>query len=188
MIITEKLDGSNVGIARIDGKILALGRAGYLAQSSRFAQHQIFAEWVRANEQRWLDALLDGERIVGEWMAQAHGTKYTLPSGPFAAFDLMRLDKRALHDALWKRCSDNGIPTPKLIHDGGPMSVEEAMRLHGDGIHGAEEPEGVVYRVERNGVFDFLAKWVRPDKVDGKYLPGVSQSVVDKPVWNWKDW
>jgi len=28
--------------------------------------------------------------------------------------------------------------------------------------------EGLVYRVERKGKVDFLAKWVRPDKV-GRY-------------------
>lgn len=46
-----------------------------------------------------------------------------------------------------------------------------------------DEPEGVVYRVERHGKVDFLCKWVRPDKVDGKYLPEISGK---PPVWNWK--
>lgn len=31
VIVQEKLDGSNVGIARLNGEILALTRAGYLA-------------------------------------------------------------------------------------------------------------------------------------------------------------
>jgi hypothetical protein len=30
---------------------------------------------------------------------------------------------------------------------------------------------------------DFLAKWVRPDKVDGMYLPEISGK---EPVWNWR--
>jgi hypothetical protein len=33
-----------------------------------------------------------------------------------------------------------------------------------------EKPEGVVYRCERNGEVDFMAKFVREDKEDGKYL------------------
>lgn len=31
-------------------------------------------------------------------------------------------------------------------------------------------PEGLVYRCERKGEFDFMAKWVRPDFIPGKYL------------------
>ena len=31
IIVQEKLDGSNVGIAKIDGNIMALTRAGYMA-------------------------------------------------------------------------------------------------------------------------------------------------------------
>src|SRR5580692_34167 len=71
VIVTEKLDGSNVGVARIGDEILALGRAGYLAQSSKYEQHQLFAAWVREREERFRAALLPGQRIVGEWLAQA---------------------------------------------------------------------------------------------------------------------
>ena len=40
-------------------------------------------------------------------------------------------------------------------------------------LHG-EEVEGAVWRVEREGRVDFLAKYVRPDKIDGKYFPQIS--------------
>jgi len=33
--------------------------------------------------------------------------------------------------------------------------------------------EGLIFRVERKGQFDFLAKWVRPDYVAGEFLPGL---------------
>jgi hypothetical protein len=47
------------------------------------------------------------------------------------------------------------------------------------GTYGALDPvEGAVWRVERNDKVDFLAKYVRPDKVDGSYFEG-------EPVWNW---
>lgn len=186
VIVTEKLDGSNVGIANIDGHIVALGRAGHLAQSSMFEQHQLFADWVREREGKFAHAIPRGWRLVGEWMAQAHGTIYTLPHGPFAAFDLMQGDRRAPFSRLRTICGTHGIPMPKLIHVGGAISVELAMDLHGPGLHGADEPEGVVYRVERDGEVDFLAKWVRPDKVDGKWLPGLSVSITDRDVWNWR--
>lgn len=186
IIVTEKLDGSNVGIARVGDAIYALGRAGYLAQSSKYEQHQLFAAWVREREGEFLAALVDGERLVGEWMAQAHSTRYTLPQGPFAAFDLMVENKRRPFSMMRHVCGAVGVPTPKLLHAGAPISVEAAMALHGAGDHGCDEPEGVVYRVERGGEFDFMAKWVRPDKIDGKYLPDVAGAVSAVPVWNWR--
>jgi hypothetical protein len=184
IIVTEKLDGSNVGIANVNGSIFALGRAGYLAQTSKYEQHQLFADWVRRDEQRWRQILKPGQRLVGEWMAQAHGTRYTLPHGPFAAFDLMEGGDRVLFDQLKELCVAYEIPMPRLIHDGGPLSVETAMSLHGNGDHGClDEPEGAVWRIERKGEFDFIAKWVRSDKIDGKYLPEISKG---EPVWNWR--
>lgn len=183
IIVTEKLDGSNVGIARIGDEIVALGRAGHLASTSKYEQHRMFADWVQARRRIFLDMLWPGHRVVGEWMAQAHGTRYALPKGPFAAFDLMNDEKRLPFDHLRGLCEGYNIPLPKIIHIGGPLAIEKAMELHGSGDHGAiDAPEGVVYRVERKGQFDFMAKWVRPDKVDGHYLPEIS----GKPeVWNW---
>ncbi|SRR5258706_1039305 len=185
IIVTEKLDGSNVGIARVDDTIYALGRAGYLAQTSKFEQHQLFADWVRGYERKFMQVLDNGERLVGEWMAQAHGTKYSLPFSPFIAFDLMVEDKRKSFGDLYGLCGTYDIAMPEIIHIGGPITVEEAMKKQNN-IHGYDPddgPEGVVYRVERKGEFDFMAKFVRPDKVDGKYLPEVSGK---EPIWNWR--
>jgi RNA ligase len=184
VIVTEKADGSNTGIVRIEDQILALGRAGYLAQTSKYEQHQLFACWVRENEDYWRKVLKPGQRIVGEWMAQAHGTRYSLPNGPFIAIDVMEGQNRMPFLELGKFCQRWHIAMPKLIHQGGAIPVEKAMSILGQGNHGAlDAPEGVVYRVERNGKYDFMAKWVRPDKVDGCYLPEVSGG---DPIWNWR--
>src|SRR2546428_14109019 len=64
--VQEKLDGSMTAVALLDGEILALGRSGYLAQTSPFEQHQRFAAWVRENEQRFRAVLHEGERLCGE--------------------------------------------------------------------------------------------------------------------------
>lgn len=185
IIVTEKLDGSNVGIARIGDKIVALQRAGFLAALSPFSQHHLFADWVKQREDIFRAMLQPGERLVGEWMAQAHGTRYSLPQGPFAAFDLMIDDKRAPYRDVLQRAGEHSIPVPKLIaHHHGPISIAAAMEVLGQGDHGClEEPEGAVWRVERRGEFDFMGKWVRPNKKDGSYLPEVTG---ENPVWNWR--
>ena len=46
-----------------------------------------------------------------------------------------------------------------------------------------EAPEGVVYRIERKGRVIDVAKWVRPDKVDGELLP---ENTGREAVWNWR--
>jgi len=197
VIVTEKLDGSNCGVALLDGQILALGRAGYLAQSSPYEQHQLFAYWVRQNEASFRKILREGERCVGEWLAQAHGTKYDLPCPPFCVFDIMKGRERAPWSEVLERCYPL-VNTVPVLHDGGAVAIETIMhdlnavpRAYGQcdekrfyGWFGAmEEVEGAVWRVERKGKFDFMAKYVNPDKLDGKYLEKVSGQ---PPIWNWR--
>lgn len=192
IIVQEKLDGTNVSVAKIEGQIVPLIRAGYAAVDSHHLQHRMFAEWAF---ERWdrFDALLDeGERACGEWLAQAHGTKYRLVTEqvarePFALFDIMRVHDRVLYDDMIGREASAWFHLPTLLHAGGPCTIEQANRFLGKhGHHGATDPaEGCVWRVERRGKVDFLAKYVRPDKVDGCYLPGTDNTLVTEPVWNW---
>lgn len=188
IIVQEKLDGSNVAVARLgDGSLAALGRSGYLAQSSPYEQHQLFAAWVRRHEDRFA-FLNPGERLCGEWLAQAHGTIYKLGHEPFVAFDLIRVDARATFKEFDERVRGAGFVTPHVLSVGPPFAIEAAIALLGErGFHGAVDPvEGAVWRVERRGVVDFLCKYVRPDKKDGVYLPELSKT---EAVWNWKpDW
>jgi RNA ligase len=185
IFVTEKLDGSNVGVARVGDELLALGRAGYLAETSEYLQHQWFAAWVKDNRGRFMELLADGERCVGEWLAQAHGTRYTLTHEPFVVFDLMEGKQRLPWLVAADRIRLAGFTTPLLLNDGcSPMSVEAALQSAADNSpHGADDIEGAVWRVERDGAFDFMAKFVKHSKVDGGLLPEISG--VDA-VWNWR--
>ncbi|MBI2435852.1 MAG: RNA ligase family protein [Candidatus Hydrogenedentes bacterium] len=184
VIVQEKLDGSNVAVARVKGQFMALGRAGWPARSSRYEQHQWFAVWVQRNEARF-DFLGEGQWLSGEWLAQAHGTRYDLTGRePFVAFDWFQDGKRTPFDEFTRTCASRFV-LPKQLHGGKALSVAAALTLLGEfGHYGALDPaEGVVYRVERKGKVDFLAKYVRPDKVDGLYLPEISGKDA---VWNWR--
>lgn len=181
VIVQEKLDGSNVGIARLNGRIFPLTRSGYVADTSPYPQHHEFHKWVMRDQERWLNILEEGERLCGEWLYQAHGTKYTLQHEPFVAFDLMKGNIRLTYDEFLTRVSKADVVIPHLIHRGEAISIEEVMKKLGKyGFHGAtDEIEGAVWRVEciknpRNGKkprhVEFLCKYVRPDKIDGIYL------------------
>ena len=187
IVVQEKLDGSCTAVAKIDDQIVALGRSGYLAQSSKYEQHQLFAFWVREREDYFQKTLKNGERLVGEWLAQAHGTRYDLKDiPPWVPFDLMVGHDRLIHTDFLRRLGDcPPFETPTTSSGGIPGTPEEHLgwfqelnRFNAIGL-----VEGVVYRVERKGKVDFLAKYVRPDKVDGCFLPEISNQ---EAVWNWR--
>jgi hypothetical protein len=187
--VQEKVDGSCVSVAIIGGDVVALGRAGYLAQSSKYEQHQLFAYWVRLNAERFRKTLGEGERIVGEWLAQAHGTRYHLPHEPFVAFDLFekagrKPGRRLTVSEFYTRAVPLFV-TPRILFGGqAPVTIESVLPILETSGHGAiDQVEGAVWRVERKGEVDFLAKWVRPTKVDGCYLPETSGK---EAVWNWR--
>jgi hypothetical protein len=183
VIVQEKLDGSNVAIANIDGVIVPLVRSGYVANTSPYKQHHLFSNWVYGQVDRFLSLLQPGERLCGEWLAQAHGTRYALTHDPFVGFDLMVGQTRLLYTDFVARTQAIDLVTPTLLHQG-PMAfgVDQALRAIAVSGHGAIDPvEGAVWRVERHGVVEFLVKYVRSDKADGCYL----SSVTGQPeVWN----
>jgi len=183
VIVTEKLDGSNCGVCLLNGEIIALTRAGYRAETSPYEQHWHWNNWVKSNESRFRYVLKEGERIVGEWLMQAHGTRYNLMHEPFVVFDLMREHTRLCYDEMISRTI--GFSHPKILHRGNrPLSIEASLNILGEhGWHGAVDlAEGCVWKIERKGQVDFMCKFVRPDKVDGVYLPQISKK---DPVWNW---
>lgn len=187
VIIQEKLDGSCCAVARIDGLIVPLNRAGWPAVSAPWLQHRYFHNWVMVNCDRfsWLE---EGERVVGEWLALAHSTRYKLWHEPFVPFDIMRkgkkkIDVRATFSEFNERIVATRLITPFTISIGPAMPAEDALRFAQErNHHGAMDPiEGVVYRVEFEGRVGFLAKFVRADKVDGKYFA----ENYGEDVWNW---
>jgi hypothetical protein len=186
--VQEKLDGSNVAIAKLNGEIIALQRSGYRAETSPYLQHQIFALWVEAEQARFSDLLENGEWLSGEWLLQAHGTRYDLLHEPFVAFDLWHEGQRVTYDKFRDRMGFQ-VTTAWVLHrDHRSFSVDLAFKQHLDHKgslpqwHGAIDPiEGAVWRVERNDAVDFLCKFVRQDKADGKYLPEISGN---PPIWN----
>jgi len=178
IILTEKVDGSNVGVVRKNGRLHAITRSGYEAVTSPHAQHVAFEKYLQNN--RYLfDWLPEGWRVCGEWCIMAHGTIMDISNeSPFVAFDIFNSEnKRILFLDFHATCKMWGIPMVPVLHIGQPVSIKNAIKLLGDGHYGKpEKPEGCVWRCEREGRVDFLAKWVRADKEDGKYL--------DSVIWN----
>ena len=183
IIVQEKLDGSNVGVLRDGDNIIPLQRAGFRAVASPYLQHRLFHNWAWERRGQFLEVLEPGERLVGEWLAMAHGTRYDLTGRPpFVAFDIMTGTTRLPFVSFCERINCK-FATPPLLGRGA-MTIEAALEKLGEnGFYGAiDQAEGCVWRIERKGKVDFLAKYVRPNKVDGKYFPNISGT---SEVWNW---
>lgn len=174
VIVLEKYDGSNVGVCKAGGKIYAITRSGYLASTSPYKQHHYFSDWVESKKHLFMQTLEEGERLCGEWLMQAHGIKYNIQwtSQPVVFFDWYDSDNKRkpyfeLVDLLW-------LPVARVLHHGGACPVADLVSELNEGTVGLmaenNKPEGMVYRLERNKKVEFMAKWVRPDFVAGKYM------------------
>lgn len=181
ILVFEKYDGSNIGVCKKEGKIFALTRAGWAASTSPYSQHHIFSDWVKDREGYFHKILNEGERVAGEWMIQAHGLRYEIKEDPILFFDYFSADnKRQTFDSL----VDLGLQAPRLLHRGDSILVDdlkEKLNLKSELIKSIDDPEGMVYRVERKGKVDFLAKWVRGDFKTGQYCIGVDEEDL---IWN----
>ena len=186
VIVQEKLDGSNVGIAKLHGEIIPLVRSGHHASSSPYEQHHHFANWVQQRHKLFDAVLLEGERLCGEWLLQAHGTRYNLQNRePFVAFDLLyNRHERVVFTEFQSRLASSEIAIVPTVYIGAQaLSIQDAMQLLRESHYGALDPvEGAIWRIERDGKVEFLVKYVRPDKVDGVYLPEVTGN--GRTIWN----
>ncbi|MEO1269305.1 MAG: RNA ligase family protein [Myxococcota bacterium] len=180
VVVLEKLDGTCVAAVRLGEQVVAIGRQGHRADRSLFLGRRHFAAWVQLHHHALRALLADGERVVGEWLSVAHGTRYALPHEPFVAFDLIRGERRAGWDEVVRRCTAVQIPTAATLHAGSPCSIEAALeRLGPHGLHGAlDEAEGLIWRVERHlkghTRVHTVAKYVRATHTTGRYLADVT--------------
>jgi len=195
IIVEEKLDGACMAVANIDGEIVPLIRAGYRARDGLYEHLRAFDPWVMERADLFKRLLEPGERVVGEWLAMAHGTLYDCKEpmfAPFVAFDIFRNNERILRKEFWPRiisliadlCRDCcGISAATPIVFDGPLPISKALHMLGERGHAGalEKPEGAVWRCEREGRVEFLAKYVRPEKIDGRYLPEVSGA---EAIWH----
>ena len=114
ILVFEKYDGSNVGVAKVENKIFALTRPGYEASTSPYKQHHYFANWVKKRELLFADMLQNGERITGEWLAQAHGLVYKIEVEPIVFFDYFTPNNERV---LFKELRAKQLNTGYNYHD-----------------------------------------------------------------------
>lgn len=174
VIITEKVDGCNVGVLKRNGKLYPIQKKGYDVRTNEYEWIRGFSYFVECNQNRFYTMLDEGERACGEWMIKSHTLSYDLPSEPFILFDIIKGEgkktKRANYFELIKRSREYKFTNPGLVHIGESMPPEYAISILGGGYHGCLDiPEGVVYRYENlEKGFIFSGKFVNNQKLGKK--------------------
>jgi hypothetical protein len=111
-------------------------------------------------------------------MHTAMGTRYHIedPDDLFLSFALINGKTRQPYDEFVRRTGLAGIRRAALISDGPPVSIADTMAALGEaGFHGAlDGVEGAVWVHENGGEFRGIAKFVKADKVDGRYISSVT--------------
>lgn len=149
VIVTEKVDGCNVGVLRRGNSLYPLIRKGYDVRTNQYEWIRDFAKFVDKNRLRFLHLLSNEERVCGEWMIKTHTIRYNMPHEPFVCFDIIAGNRRVRYSTLRERLENSSFVPAGLVHSGGAISTDRAIELLGSGFHGAiDAPEGVVYRYE----------------------------------------
>lgn len=186
VIVTEKVDGCNVGVLRQGDNLIPLLRKGYCVKSNPLEWIKKFEGFVKLRKERFLSLLNNGERVCGEWMVKTHTLSYKMTHEPFICFDLINETYRDKYLNAKLRLETNGFTTAGLIHYGTAIPIETALTMANDGFHGATNGiEGIVYRYENKNGFVFSGKYVSNPLVGNNE---VFRNNMDSGIMNkWKD-
>ncbi len=189
IFVSEKVDGSCTGVLRRGDRLVAMTRSGARAADSQALQLRLFAQWVDINQERFFRVLEDGELMVGEWLLQAHGTRYRFYHEPYMVHDIFNEahDSRLAYRSLQERILPGQFLTPELLYVGASgISIREAGKLLGhSGFLGAlDGAEGMVWRIERRNRQPMLVKFVRPEFTAGQFMFALGRPTRPEPYWN----
>ncbi|QRW05852.1 ATP-dependent DNA ligase [Ceratobasidium sp. AG-Ba] len=177
VVITEKIDGANLGFSLSPLKELLVQNRSHYIHSGDHAQFKDLDTWI-ADHREGLYMVLDRdiafpERYVlyGEWMAATHSIAYTCLRSLFYAFDLFdratntfvsrsRLELTLAHQGIELTpviAIQNSIPTNEELI----QMVRQKSRFYPGPV------EGVYVKVENNQVVRQRGKVVRGDFIAG---------------------
>jgi atypical dual specificity phosphatase len=181
IIITEKVDGANLGISLNEtGKVLVQNRAHWVNSKTHF-QFKKLDLWIDEHREGLYQVLAVDETfpqryvLFGEWMVCTHSINYSRLPDQFLAFDLYdrTTETFASRDVLEERLRDSGVHlVPVLEKRSGhskSMPTDDELRAM------VQQPsnfydgrvEGVYLKLEKGGRVIDRGKVVRGDFIAG---------------------
>jgi hypothetical protein len=166
----SKLDGTNIGISFVDGKIFLQNR-GHEIKTGEHVQYNLFRNWAYT-VMPYLEAVLNDRYILyGEWLFAVHTVVYkTLPHYLFE-FDVWDKQESCFLDTAKRTDILNGLIYRNMLQQVpvvhiGRLSYEDARKLvNHKPYFGEEKPEGLYLKIEKDGKTIGRYKFVRPDFV-----------------------
>ncbi len=88
VVVEEKLDGANAGIAVVDGALRLQSRGHALVGGAREKHWDLFKRWASAHAGALIELLRDGHTLYGEWLYAKHTIFYDELPHYFLEFDI----------------------------------------------------------------------------------------------------
>lgn len=138
--IEEKIDGSNVGIHKVDDELILQSR-NLILDKDKPGSFSKFVAWVKEHEAGLLEYMHDGELWYGETVGMG---KLRYPNAPpFILFDILHASKEWSKRAHFPPNIDINIPLYVGLYQG----IEHVRSFLGPSqYNGAIEKEGVVVK------------------------------------------
>jgi hypothetical protein len=190
VVVEEKLDGANAGIAVVDGALRLQSRGHALVGGAREKHWDLFKRWASAHAGALIDLLRDGHTLYGEWLYAKHTIFYDQLPHYFMEFDI-RDDTGAFWSTarrrdhlrgapivsvpvIWQGVVDDPHALPALVATSLYKSARwrdalraaaVAARVDADRTaaetDAADDAEGLYIKVEDGGVVVDRYKWIR---------------------------
>jgi hypothetical protein len=191
VVVEEKLDGANAGIAVAEGEVRLQSRGHVLVGGPRERHFDLFKRWASAHA-AGLRRLLDGGLVLyGEWLHAKHTIFYDALPHYFLEFDIRAPDgtfwstaRRRVHLAragfvasvpvLWEGMVTEPAALPSLVGRSryktdrwrdSLAAAAQGARVDPERAIRETDPvddaEGLYVKVEENGVVVARYKWIR---------------------------
>ena len=172
IIVTEKIDGMNAGLMKLNNEYYTLSRKGYDVRTKILYEDKsinwLFFFWAYYCSEFVRDyVLLEGERLVFENAMMIHSLQYDFkkitPVFLLAVYD--RDNKRKNYEDTKGIANSCNIELPPILSERLPLKPEDIIKFYDKSPVGCKGlMEGLVYWYERNnnGVYSYdgLAKYV----------------------------
>ena len=160
VIVEEKVDGENLGLSVLDGRLVAQSRGSYVELGG--TSFRGLAAWLHLRASRIARELGEDLVLFGEWCAVRHSVPYDALPDWLLVFDVYDHRSRA----FWKLDERDLLAealqlarVPRLAT--GRFDLADLRRLLGTSRLGATPMEGLVLRQTQRP--DRRAKLVRPE-------------------------
>lgn len=168
VIITEKIDGMNAGVVKINGLLYPISRRGYDVRTlpEHFDNSELLAEtwldWVDKHYELYDSMLEEGERLAFENAILQHTLFYEFKGDPvFLLAKFTAKNKRINNSSLTELAQSRGVRQPPILNIGVAVQPQIILEQYPKGLVGVKgKMEGIVYNYEHQGEHVECAKFV----------------------------